>query len=418
MAIEPCASNPCATGQVCRKLGINIHACEDVDECQLGTYICPQNSRCRNTFGDYECDCLSGFARSGATTPRSSACGNVNECSTGTHTCASQSACIDLDGSYMCRSCPNGFEGPLCNITTNACQREQCNSRGSCEGTVASPRCICDPGYEGQLCETDTNECLRAGICPTPPMNQCQNTVGSYTCTCGAAGCGAGVDCNRCNVNGMCVNTAGTMSCVCRPGYMGPLCEQDVDECLRGNACPTPPANQCQNTIGSFVCTCGVAGCGAGFDCNRCNVNGMCVNTGGRMSCSCDPGYMGPLCEQDINECLDVTVMCGNGSCVNTAGSFRCDCNDGYGGEMCDRPSGGSASAATGGGGFGTPIIAVIASAAVAVMLIAVFVFYKVKKRRQKKHPSEKDADKNEDQRKQSQVSVGSEFDVYYEYSD
>ena len=34
----------------------------DVNECVMYPGICENNSTCTNTFGDYECDCLPGFA--------------------------------------------------------------------------------------------------------------------------------------------------------------------------------------------------------------------------------------------------------------------------------------------------------------------------------------------------------------------
>ena len=114
------------------------------------------------------------------------------------------------------------------------------------------------------------------------------------------------------------------------------------------------------------------------------------------MSCSCQPGYMGPLCEQDVDECLDDTVMCVNGTCVNTAGSFNCDCNDGYEGDLCELPSG-SASAATGGGGLSTTVVAMIGYVAAALVLTALFVFYRIRKRRSKKRQRDRKSDKKVD---------------------
>ena len=43
--------------------------------------------------------------------------------------------------------------------------------------------------------------------------------------------------------------------CVCKPGFQGQNCEQDVNECLDTNVCGD--VNKvCTNTIGSYECTC------------------------------------------------------------------------------------------------------------------------------------------------------------------
>ena len=46
-------------------------------------------------------------------------------------------------------------------------------------------------------------------------------------------------------------------------------------------------------------------------------------------NCSCDEGYTGVNCDQDINECMNGSIpsnICGdNGTCWNTNGSFRCE---------------------------------------------------------------------------------------------
>lgn len=82
--------------------------------------------------------------------------------------------------------------------------------------------------------------------------------------------------------------------CVCKPGYEGPKCESDIDECI-SSPCPQ-----------------------------------ICINTKGSFQCQCHPGYI-----LDQGKCIDIDECakpgsCENGKCTNTEGSFECICNAGY----------------------------------------------------------------------------------------
>ncbi|GLH05229.1 Fat-like cadherin-related tumor suppressor homolog [Gryllus bimaculatus] len=57
---------------------------------------------------------------------------------------------------------------------------------------------------------------------------------------------------------------------------------------------------------------------------NPCLNKGSCVQP---QTCSCSPGFTGPQCETDINECRE--KPCDH-TCVNTNGSFQCYCHDGF----------------------------------------------------------------------------------------
>ena len=61
----------------------------------------------------------------------------------------------------------------------------------------------------------------------------------------------------------------------------------------------------------------------------RCQ-SGECDNVIGCTSCSGYPGWTGPNCDQDIDECLDTTYCGPNSDCVNTNGSVICDCHSWY----------------------------------------------------------------------------------------
>lgn len=58
---------------------------------------------------------------------------------------------------------------------------------------------------------------------------------------------------NPCEHGGKCINTQGSFQCNCLPGYTGPRCEIDVNECL-SNPCQNDAT--CLDQIGEFVCIC------------------------------------------------------------------------------------------------------------------------------------------------------------------
>ncbi|PIO37405.1 hypothetical protein AB205_0174150 [Aquarana catesbeiana] len=89
---------------------------------------------------------------------------------------------------------------------------------------------------------------------------------------------------------------SGKAICHCLPGYIGPTCSKDLDECSLG---PSP-----------------------------CEHHGQCVNTMGSFLCRCPLGYTGTHCETDQNECH--SNPCLNGaSCLDMLGRFECECTPG-----------------------------------------------------------------------------------------
>ncbi|XP_048248036.1 protein NEL-like isoform X2 [Haliotis rufescens] len=230
-----------------------------------------------------------------------------------------------------------------------------CSVDGDCQhsGTCDTTNKICDctnTGYDGDTCENDIDECTD-GTHNCHANADCTNTDGSFTCKCKDGHAGDGVKCTDCTENGNeCLNdgtcdipsgeTAGT--CLCKTGYSGRICEDDIDECTDGTHNCHANAD-CTNTDGSFTCKCKDGYDGDGVKCTDCTVNGNeCLNDGtcdippGETdgTCSCKNGYSGPLCADDIDECTDGTHNChAKADCTNTDGSFTCKCKDGYDGD-------------------------------------------------------------------------------------
>lgn len=91
--------------------------------------------------------------------------------------------------------------------------------------------------------------------------------------------------------------------CLCKPGYEGQFCEEDVDECAS-----TP----CQN-------------------------GGECLDKINEFECRCKVGFEGDTCEMDVDECQTGEAVCGDGICNNTYGSYKCICEPKGEEKMCGK---------------------------------------------------------------------------------
>ncbi|XP_069746533.1 vitamin K-dependent protein S isoform X2 [Narcine bancroftii] len=145
-----------------------------------------------------------------------------------------------------------------------------------------------------------------------------------------------------------CVDGKGDFHCVCKEGWQGQRCEEDVDECQSGESgC----SHSCHNLPGGYRCF-----CEEGFykhtdkktciDWNECLIDpnlcgeASCINMPGTYDCKCSKGYRFNVttkeCE-DIDECAEDSCT---HECLNYPGSFVCLC-DGKKGERlsADRQS-------------------------------------------------------------------------------
>lgn len=93
------------------------------------------------------------------------------------------------------------------------------------------------------------------------------------------------------------------------------------------------------------VCVCVVSLPGERCDLVNSCVSSPCSNGGtcaslrdGTFSCRCPPGYSGPRCLKDVDECTREPSPCRNaGECVNVPGSYRCNCAAGFTGSNCEK---------------------------------------------------------------------------------
>ncbi|XP_057553076.1 vitamin K-dependent protein S isoform X2 [Hippopotamus amphibius kiboko] len=169
------------------------------------------------------------------------------------------------------------------------CNPLPCNEDGYmiCKDGQATFTCICKSGWQGEKCEFDINECK-------DPLNVnggcsqiCDNTPGSYHCSCkrGFVMLSNKKDCkdvDECSVKpsicgtAMCRNVQGDFECECTEGYRyNPLSKscEDVDECTE-NVC----AQLCVNYPGGYSCYCdGKKGFKLAQDYRSCEVVPVCL---------------------------------------------------------------------------------------------------------------------------------------------
>jgi hypothetical protein len=408
--VDDCASTPCQHGGTCTDLGFFSYSCEctrgwtgtdceqDVEECTDGTHTCVDAFKREEVCGDASAstrDCqkrLSIEGRSEHTWVSKADGTSITALS------IPYGACIEKAGSYGCR-CQTGWEGD--GFTTAAAGWPEtvsgtgCTDIPNCErtpgickhgGTCSEPpeliatndvHCDCPLGWNGldathptpnaDYCEKDDNECE---IGPSRHncdliSATCTNTDGSYTCACNEGWTGTGITCidaddcefSPCANGGTCSDIGTLMfDCVCVPGWRGPKCEDDWNECTMGvHACHNDAS--CINNDGSYTCKCDPGYSGDGFgvcdDVDDCFlykaddpniittvsvcVHGTCEDRGANyFVCTCDVGYTDSNCDRDTNECnlINGDNKCNvNAECVNTDGSYQCVCNTGYTGE-------------------------------------------------------------------------------------
>ncbi|XP_068104122.1 epidermal growth factor-like protein 7 [Hyperolius riggenbachi] len=78
-------------------------------------------------------------------------------------------------------------------------------------------------------------------------------------------------------------------------------------------------------------------------NCNRASCSSPCLHGGtcaGYNKCRCPPGWMGNLCQTDVDECTAGRHRCAQ-NCLNAPGTFHCACREGFrlnsDGRSCDK---------------------------------------------------------------------------------
>uniref|UniRef100_A0A8W8N5D1 Fibrillin-1 n=1 Tax=Magallana gigas TaxID=29159 RepID=A0A8W8N5D1_MAGGI len=349
----------CTTGYTLQNDG---RSCKDIDECLQDSHC---EHYCNNTEGSYVCDCRDGY-----NLVNFSKCEDIDECSTidtGPGGCQN---CTNTPGSFHC-SCLKGYV--LNNNTMSNCTKcqegyygENCQEQCSCgQGSERCDHitgCYCKPGWTGALCETDINEYIDECVRDSPCDHICNNTDGSYVCSCrdgynlvNVSKCEDIDECKTINtgIDGCqtCTNTLGSFYCLCFAGYT--LNSTTLINCHNIDECEEQTADcalnaTCSDTDGGYTCTCKTGFEGNGKKCKvcpnfkygvNCSNNCACVLNNTKLcghvtgECECTVGWTGTNCSEDIDECKSWSISCNESIfqvCVNTEGSAHCECQ--YGG--------------------------------------------------------------------------------------
>ena len=186
------------------------NACEDIDECLLGTHECTGMQICRNRPGNYICECPLGYILN-----MNRDCEDINECTRfGSSVCPPDtSICVNTIGSYRCQ-CKAGFEedgsGRFCQDVDECLAGHRCSDK--CFNTWGGYQCSCESGYklsaDNRTC-VDVDECdefERKGVSKEYYLcvGKCHNTPGSFRCSC-PRGYRLGTDERTCQ--GMCCHS-------------------------------------------------------------------------------------------------------------------------------------------------------------------------------------------------------------------
>ena len=354
--IDDCLGIVCRNGAECVDLlqdfycdcpiGVSGKFCENsLDNC--ATDPCHNSGNCVNEISHFSCHCLEGFY---GETCQFSLTEMTDLCDT--VMCENNSTCTASTTGSTC-TCSDGFIGQTCanqSEATSPCGSNPCQYGGECVPSLSDTigyYCVCPMGYTGPDC------CYPLDTCETHPCKnggQClSGFYGDYVCVCpsGRSGTNCDIfltpcDVSPCKNGGVCTEVGYEYICDCPIGFVGDNCQYQT---FPPNFCLSNCQNGaiCSSGFESYTCSCqdGFSGtlcqsatppstpCGA----NPCRHEGNCVGNETHFECECIYGFGGRFCENNINDCEDVS--CAFGACIDGFGGHKCECQNGFSGDNC-----------------------------------------------------------------------------------
>ncbi|KAH8859263.1 Protein jagged-1 [Schistosoma japonicum] len=269
--------------------------------------VCGQHGTCIGTEnGEYQCVCGTGYQGKYCHQP-------INYCET--MPCMHDATCVNGLEGYEC-ICEEGFSGVQCEIPIDLCQPNPCQNGGYCQHTLhpGDFQCRCAPGWSGRWCEFQTDNpcnmakiCFNNGKCHQDPLSpglfkcDCDNQWVGSVCQLRRPETRSCVQENLCKNGATCVDLGNSFNCICRPGFDGQYCENDINEC---NSMPCYNNGTCKDLINSF-------------------------------ECDCPKGFTGADCRINVNECASYPCSFG-ATCIDRVGTYECICPEQRYGRHCE----------------------------------------------------------------------------------
>ncbi|XP_054732983.1 fibrillin-1 [Anastrepha obliqua] len=319
-------------------------SCHDINECQLNNGGCEQI--CNNLPGSYQCACEQGLQ---IDTLTGNTCIDIDECAQPEVVAQCAGGCENTPGSYHCI--------PALNTPDDDDDAAEAVKE---DASVGTPVEDVEPIVETETEEEDDQSIRRIAesgpICPNGYRSGGDNSdkcVDIDECAEGTSGCE------------QCINTDGSFECTCPGGYD---LADDERTCVDINECEVVVENEddadavpykicsdgCENTIGSFICTCApnqhlledqrTCAVDTCQDLNKPQLNKtrcayQCVDLpSGVYECVCPEGYR---LSDDLHNCEVAENICAKeggyencapGTCVSSEdnNSYVCECPPGY----------------------------------------------------------------------------------------
>ena len=116
----------------------------------------------------------------------------------------------------------------------------------------------------------------------------------------------------------------------------------DIDECAN-NECKSPGTKECSDLVNSYKCTCnpGYEGVYCENDVDDCGHSNClhgstCQDRVDNYFCKCQLGYDGKHCENNIDECIANICSSNTVECNDHINGYTCTCLPGFTGRYCN----------------------------------------------------------------------------------